>query len=395
MKRILFLTHQCPYPPVSGGAIKRWKNIEYLSKNQSLALALFYQDQGISCRDELLSRVNISYVYEEHLFKKRNVFNLLKSHIRQVPLSLVRNYSATFQRHIEKIAADYEILFLDSYLMFQYVPDRFAGRVLLHMHNAEHVIWEQYARNEKNILKKAFACREAGKIREYEKVICGKSHAVLAAPKDIECLKKIGVAAGKFYETYHLGDEALLQEPDIEFDKTEEALLCVATLTWEPNTDGLLWFIRNAWDSLKQQFPELRFYIVGRNPDPRLQKICNSRKDIFLPGFVEDLKGYYSKCRVFVAPLRFGSGMKVKVINAMYRGIPAVTTPAGVESLEVQDMHHVAIAETQEKMVEACSVLLQDKAKWEVLRDNSRKLVREKYTWDKVFVNLKKAINGE
>ncbi|MBM4145748.1 MAG: glycosyltransferase [Nitrospira sp.] len=394
MKKILFLTHQCPYPPVSGGAIKRWKIIEYLSKNSSLALAFFYQDQGISCRDELFSRFNISSVYEEHLFKKRNISNLLKSYIRQVPLSLVRNYSATFQRHIEKIAADYEILFLDSYLMFQYVPDGFSGRVVLHMHNAEHVIWEEYARNEKNILKKTFAFREAGKIREYEKVICRKAHAVLAAPKDIECLIKIGVEDDKFYETYHLGDEALLQEPDIEFDKTEEALLCVATLTWEPNTDGLLWFIRNAWDSLKQQFPELRLYIVGRNPDPRLQKICNSRKDIFLPGFVEDLKGYYSKCRVFLAPLRFGSGMKVKVINAMYRGIPAVTTPAGVESLEVQDMRHIAIADTQEKMVEACRVLLQDKAKWEAIRDNSRKLVREKYTWDKVFVNLNKAING-
>jgi glycosyltransferase involved in cell wall biosynthesis len=145
---------------------------------------------------------------------------------------------------------------------------------------------------------------------------------------------------------------------------------------------------------LKKQNPKLRFYIVGRYPGQRLQKICKDRKGIFLTGFVKNLEEYYLKCRVFVAPLRFGSGTKVKVINAMYRGIPTVTTMTGAEGLEVKDMFHIAIADTVEKMVEDCNALLRDKTEWQVLRNNSRKLAREKYTWERVFASLDEAIHA-
>ena len=394
MKKVLFLTHQPPYPPVSGGSIKRWKLIEYLSRNHSLGLALFYQEPELACRDEVSFLLELNHFHAERLVKKRNLANLIKSSLRGMSLSLYRAYSPSFKQHIATIAGDYDILFLDSYLMFQYVPEQYAGRVVLHAHNAEHVIWRQYARLEKNVLKRALVLGEARKIMNYERRICSRAHAVLAAPGDREHLEKIGVAAGLFHETLHLGDASLLGLRDVEFDETEVALLSIGTLGWAPNDDGLVWFISHAWNRLKLQHPQLRFYIVGAGPSPRLLKLCAQNKDIVLTGFVEGLEKYYAKCRVFVAPLRFGGGMKVKVVNALYRGIPVVTTPTGAESLEVADMQHLAVAQTMEKMVQDCHTLLCDKTIWQRLRDNSRKLAAQQYTWQRVFANLEKALHA-
>jgi polysaccharide biosynthesis protein PslH len=394
MKKILFLTHQPPYPPVSGGAIKRWKLVEYLSQHYHLGLALFYQDPGFAWRDELLSRLSLSHFHAERLAKKRNPANFIKSLLRGMSLSLYRTSSSAFKKHIASIAGDYDILFFDSYLMFQYVPAQYGGRVVLHAHNAEHVIWQQYARFENNFLKRALVLREAKKIMDYERFICGRAHAVLAAPGDREHLEKLGVDGGKFYETLHLGDERLLGLRDIQFDETQEAFLSVGTLGWAPNDDGLVWFISHAWDRLKLQHPALRFYIVGADPGAHLQKLCAQKKDIVLTGFVDDLEEYYAKCRVFVAPLRFGSGIKVKVVNALYRGIPVVTTPTGAESLEVVHMHHAAVPGTIENMVQDCGTLLRDREVWQLLRDNSRQLARQRYRWQGVFENLEKALQG-
>jgi polysaccharide biosynthesis protein PslH len=394
MKKILFLTHQPPYPPVSGGAIKRWRLVEYLSRHYSLGLALFYQERGFPGRQEMLSRLELRHFYRERLAKKRSPANFVKSALRGMSLSQYRSYSPAFKKHIAAIAGDYDALFLDSYLMSQYVPEAYAGQVILHAHNAEHVIWRQYAALEKNPLKRALILREASYILDCERRICGRAHAVLAAPEDREHLKKIGVAAAKFYETLHLGDERLLRLRDIGFDETEEALLSIGSLGWAPNEDGLAWFIGQCWDLLKRQHPALRLYIVGAGAGPRLQKLCAGKNDIVLTGFVEDPEPYYARCRVFVAPLRFGGGMKVKIVNALYRGIPVVTTPAGAESLAVRHLQHAAIAETPQAMAQLCSLLLRDRSTWERLRNESRRLAAQRYTWQQVFDDLELALRG-
>ena len=394
MKKILFLTHQPPYPPVGGGAIKRWRLVEYFSQHYCLGLALLYQEQGFPGRQEMLSGLELCHFYAERLVKKRSPANLIKSGLRGMPLSLYRSNSPAFKKHIAAIAGGYDILFLDSYLMGQYVPEGYTGRVVLHAHNAEHVIWRQYACLKKNPLKRALILREAAYIRDYERRICGRAHAVLAAPGDRKNLEKIGADAGKFYETLHLGDERLLRLRDIEFEETGEALLSIGSLGWAPNDDGLVWFIRHVWDQLREQHPGLRFYIVGAGAGPLLRRLCGERRNIVLAGFVEDLEQYYARCRVFVAPLRFGSGMKVKIVNAFYRGIPVVTTPTGAESLDVQHMQHAAIADTPETMAQLCSLLLRDRSAWERLRNNSRHLAARRYTWQRVFDSLEKALQG-
>ncbi len=386
--KILFLSHKLPYPPISGGSIKRWKLVEYLAARHDLAIAALGPPEDLRWQAPLLSRIKVTSFYAESLSRARNAANLIRCYVRRVPLTVYRNYSPTFRKHVASIAPLYEVLFVDSYLMFQYVPPCFSGRVIVHEHNAEYLVWERYAKIEQNLLKRGLILLEARRIGTYLKVIGQKAHRILAAPNDIEALARLGIPRSRLEETLHLGNEALLNLPRLEFESTEEALLAVGTLDWEPNADGLAWFIEKVWAALKKEKPDLRFYIVGRHVGRRLPRLVADHKDIHLMGFVDAIEAYYAKSRVFVAPLRFGSGMKVKVIEAMYRGLPTVTTPIGAEGLEVVPGRDLGVAEEAAAMAREIRSLLDDRTKWEAFRDRSRELAARKYRWKRVFDGL-------
>jgi glycosyltransferase involved in cell wall biosynthesis len=395
MLKVLLLIHKLPYPPVSGGAIKRWKLIQYLSANCDLSIAAVCSDKDLQWKDVFLSQINPSSFFCATINRQRNLWNLIKSYLENVPLSIYRNSSETFKQHVARIASQYEVIFVDSYLMLQYVPADYEGKVVLHEHNAEYVIWERFAKIENNIFKKLAVSLEAGRIRRYQQTTAKKARVILAASHDIAALERIGIESSKFLETFHFGDERLLELPDIEFETTEKALLHVGALDWEPNADGLIWFMESAWSLLKRQHPSLKLYVVGKNPTRKLQALAIRMKDVVLTGFVENLEEYYTRCRVFIAPLRFGSGMKVKIINAMYRGIPSATTPIGAEGLEAGDGRHLMIADDLRKMVEDINVLLTQKETWKHLRDNSRSLAKDKYRWERVYATVAEALQLE
>lgn len=392
-KKILFLSPQLPYPPFSGGVIKSWKLVEFLSKKYELYLAYFLKNDDAEHEAEFLSKVRIAGYYSEKIDVPRSAMNLIKSNLKAMPLNLYRNLSKQFADKTAAMAQQCDVIFVDHYEVYQYVPRNFKGRVVLHQHNCEYLMWDRFAIVEKNLIKKIALKNQAWWIKNYERSICNHSDAVLAAPNDIEELKLIGGTDTNYYETYHLGDEKLLAAPDLAFENTEEAILFVGTLTWEANVDGLIWFLEEGWAKLKEQHPDLKFYIVGKNPDPRIVALVEAfGGDIILTGFVEDLEPYFQKCRVFVSPLRFGSGIKVKVMNAMYRGIPTVTTSVGAEGMAVKSKTHLMIDDEMNIFCHNVSQLINDRELWQKLSKNSRALAQKKYTWKAVMDIVEEAI---
>jgi len=159
------------------------------------------------------------------------------------------------------------------------------------------------------------------------------------------------------------------------------------TLTWEANVLGLIWFIEKVWKDLKMKHPEATFYIIGKRPDQRLIEISDQIEGIKITGFVEDLEEYYKISRVFVVPLFIGSGVKIKVMNALYRGIPCVTTSIGVEGIDVENEFHICYSDQAVDFLKYTERLLTDRDYWEKIRDNSRSRMIQKYRW-KDYLNF-------
>jgi polysaccharide biosynthesis protein PslH len=391
-KKLLFLSPQLPYPPVSGGVIKSWRLVEYLHGQYDLSLATFLKNDDTLHVEEFLTKVPIERFCFEAIDIPRTPANLIKSNLMLMPLNLFRNRSSTFKNRIASLVDEADVIFVDHYEMFQYVPDDYKGKVILHQHNCEYLLWERFASLEENFFKKIALYNQAYWIRRYERKICERSHSILAAPNDIDELIRIGANPDKFFQTYHLGEESLLHEPTLKWEDHELAVLFVGTLTWEANVDGVLWFLQDAWPQIHSRYPKANFYIVGKKPDERIVDAAASSQNVHLTGFVENLEPLFKKCRVFVSPLRFGSGIKVKVMNALYRGIPTVTTPVGAEGLAVVHREHMMIQNKGHKIADSVCELLENKALWELLSENSRALANSIYTWEAVLAEVKRAI---
>lgn len=355
---------------------------------------MFLKNDDVKYEESFKTLINVSYYYSEPINKPRTLKNLLKSYLVKLPLTVYRNFSPSFKRKVKEVINSYDIVFIDHYLMFQYVPKNFTGKVILHQHNAEYILWKRMAEIEKNWFKKAIIYIESYRIKKYEKKICKKADVILASPNDIQHLSLLGINPKKFVTTYHLGNTELLNAPPLQFQNTTKSLLYVGTLSWEPNVDGLIWFLNRIWENIKKKNPELILYIIGKNPDHRLINLVKEDKSIHLVGFISEaeLEKYYSTCRVFIAPLRFGSGIKVKVVNALYRGIPTVTTSVGAEGLEVLNERDIMIADNENDFAESIDRLLNDEKLWTLISINSRMLMKKKYTWEEVFKNLEKAL---
>ncbi len=165
--RILFLTSRLPFPADDGGKIKTLNIIEYLRQRHDLAV-LCFRRQALS--EEESRWANQDSVTTIPLSRGRNPLNLARSYAARLPLSIERNRSASMRdavlRAIDTNAFD--AVFIDHWLMAQYLPRNFAGLKLLHEHNAEFVMWQRQAELERNPLLRPLVRLEARRVRSYE-----------------------------------------------------------------------------------------------------------------------------------------------------------------------------------------------------------------------------------
>lgn len=388
MKKVLFLTPEMPWPPYSGGRIKSFNLIKYLAKNYSLSVGSLLKGNDIDHVEEFSDAINLTNLFTSPINVKRTVMNFAKSIVKRIPLNVLRNQDKKFAELVRDQVEHCDTIFVDHYEMMQYVPANFTGTVILHQHNAYYVLWERFAEQGSGLIKRGAALFESRRVKKWERNCCERADLVFAAPNDIDMLARIGVDKDKMAPTLHLGDESHITKPDLSWSNTDLSILYVGHLGWEPNVQGLQWFIKNVWPELKQSFPTLILNIIGANPDPRLLDVAAGDANILFEGFQKDLEPWMTSCRVMIAPLLVGSGIKVKVLTAMARGIPLATTQTGVEGLQVSNFKELTIAKDASEMVDNIHTTLSNRLVWERLARESRRTIRDRYTWKHVFDSM-------
>ncbi|HMN04703.1 MAG TPA: glycosyltransferase [Flavobacteriales bacterium] len=371
-----------PYPPQSGGVIKSWRLLERLCRDFEVALISPLKGTDPDHLDELKKRLPLIAVHTQAIDRPRTGLNFLRSLVAAPTLNVYRNQHPALRKAAIMAIAQADLVLVDHLEVFPYVPRGTRIPVALHQHNAEFVMWERSRDVATNLAEKTVLMVEAARVKRFERKACQRADLVFAAPNDQDELAKIGVARDRFRTTYHLGDDSGLTAPPLEFGKADDNLLYVGTLSWPANADGLLWFLADIWPKLRHRHPALTMDIVGRGADGTLQQAVAAAPGVTLHGFVDDLEPFYRKSKVFIAPLRFGSGTKVKVITAMYRGLPCATTSVGAEGLDLVPDRHIMLANDVEGMVSGIDKLISDKTYWTAISSASREKARTELAWD-------------
>ena len=143
-----------------------------------------------------------------------------------------------------------------------------------------------------------------------------------------------------------------------------KGLLFVGSFVHAPNTDAVLWFAREIYPLIKQTGASVPFHIVGNHPPPEVQSLPEKDPDIVVHGWVPDLTELFRSTRVFVAPIRYGAGVKGKVGLAMSKGLPVVTTPIGAEGMGLTPGTDCEVTDSPEEFAQKTIHLLSDTHHW-------------------------------
>lgn len=167
-------------------------------------------------------------------------------------------------------------------------------------------------------------------------------------------------------------------------------LVFTGNMAYLPNEDAVYDFCRDVLPFIRRQRPEVGFDVIGKNPSTRLVRFCQTIENVAVVGFVPDVRAEIVRRSVYVCPLRIGTGIKVKVLEAMACGMPIVTTPVGVEGMPVEDGRHVLVARSPEEFAEKVLEALASADLRQRLGTQALMLVRERYSWDGIGRELER-----
>ncbi|UFN47220.1 glycosyltransferase [Roseomonas sp. OT10] len=172
-----------------------------------------------------------------------------------------------------------------------------------------------------------------------------------------------------------------------------DGILFVGGFWHQPNGDAVHWFVEEIWPLIRREAPDVVFRIVGANASDEVLAL-GTRPGVEVLGFVPDLGPLYDRSRVFVAPLRYGAGMKGKVAQSLVHGLPVVATPIGAEGMKLHDGVHLLVAEEKQGFAEAVLRLLSDDGLWSRLSDHGRDYIARTLSVDVVGQQLKALLDG-
>ncbi|HJW48304.1 MAG TPA: glycosyltransferase family 4 protein, partial [Candidatus Limnocylindria bacterium] len=156
-------------------------------------------------------------------------------------------------------------------------------------------------------------------------------------------------------------------------------ILFYGTLSYYPNLDGLLFFLREVMPLVRRDYPSARLKVVGADPPEALRRF--ETRDVAFTGFVPDLRPHLASASVVIAPLRIGGGTRLKVLEAMAMAAPLVSTSLGAEGIAVTSGREVLLADTAETFAADVVRVLRDETLAAELGGAGRRLIETSYDW--------------
>jgi glycosyltransferase involved in cell wall biosynthesis len=157
-------------------------------------------------------------------------------------------------------------------------------------------------------------------------------------------------------------------------------LVFVGGFQHPPNTDAVTWFVRDVFPLVRAKLPECRFHVIGSKVPPSITTLADAH--VIVHGYVEDIAPYMDGCRVSVAPLRYGAGVKGKVNMAMSHGLPVVATSVAVEGMHVAIGDDVLVGDDAAAFAEAVIRAYGDEALWNRLSEHGLDNVRRHFSFE-------------
>jgi len=348
--KVLLLYNRIPYPLHDGGALAV-NSMAYGLEEAGCELRLFC----INASRSYVAESDIPASFFEHFGLQQHRVN---THLH--PLAAMWNLLEGSSYHVSRFyhprvahalarllqAETFDVIQLEATFMGVYLPvirENSKAKVVLRAHNIDYRIWQRLAAGCTQPLKRWYLKLQAQRLQQFEEELYRQTDGCLAiSPTDAIQIAAIG---NQPVQTVGMGIAMPEAAPVTYFEAADwQRCLFLGSLDWQPNQEAVQWLQNDIWPAIQKTSPRSSCVVAGKNAPARL--MVKDHAGLKMAGFVPDAQTCMRQNPLFLVPMRSGSGIRIKILEALSLGLAVVSTRLGAEGLPVQHQRELWLAET-------------------------------------------------
>ena len=380
--KVLQLCNKPPYPPVDGGTMAMNSITQgLLSKGCEVKVLTVETDKHPANRqrmdDNYLRQTRFESVYVDLGVKPLPAMTaMLCGESYHVKRYISNDFDAKLRTILDE--EEFDVVHVESIFLTPFVPlirKHSKAKIILRAHNVEHLIWKRVAQSCSNPLKKWYLKHLSLTLRAYELEHLGDYDGIVCITRnDADCFKQNGCR--KPIEVIPFGvkipETTACPEPP-----EPNSLFHIGAMDWLPNQESIQWLLDEVWPVVHREVPQARLYLAGRKmPECWMEARIDG---VTVVGEVADAMYFIASKQINVVPLLSGSGIRVKIIEAMSAGKTVVTTRVGARGIDARDGEHLLLADTADDFVRQIRRCIEEPEYCQQIGRNAYQLIADTY----------------
>ena len=387
--KIFVLLPRIPFPLEKGDKLRAFNQIKQLAKRNEIVLCALNDSNKVSEQDAFRALQpfcqSVNFI---KINKAQIALGLIRAFFKGMPMQCGYFYNRKAAKKIDALIAKHK-------------PDMLYGQLL---RTAEYI-------RHKEILKAidyqdvfSFGMKRRADIAsfvtrpiytmEYRR-LCRYEAAIF---EDFD-IKTIISEPDRALFPHEKRDEILIIPNGVDHDyfkpmehEKKYDLVFTGNMSYPPNVNAVDYLANEILPIVWRTLPDVKLYIAGATPDPKVKKAASER--IIVSGWLDDIREAYASSRVFIAPMRIGTGLQNKLLEAMSMHLPAITSPLANASLGAQPDKEILVGSNAEELAQHIITLLSDQKKARQIAQAGYDFTNRVYDWGKATERLEEAMRN-
>jgi polysaccharide biosynthesis protein PslH len=374
-EKLLIVTSRFPYPTDKGDKLRAYHQIIHLSKTFDIYL-FSLSTEKISVDSKKALSIYCKHIDIYFITRLIQVINLLRGLFNRLPFQVNYFYSKNAMRNLQHLVKteNIEMGYFQLIRTAEYAKKLSLKKKALDYMDALSLGMER-RKNVAPFYLKSIMQLETNRLKKYEQCISKVfQQAFIIAEKDEQVIAPINCS----FEIVANGVEINTKSTLVDKKYT---IAYTGNMSYPPNVDAALFLVEQIMPLVWKTLPEANLVIAGTSPTSKVLGLKSER--VIVTGRVPDMSIYYLSSKIFVAPMRIGSGLQNKLLEAMSFGIPCITSTLANDALKAEPKMEILVSDTAKSFSKNMIELLQNETLYHQLSEKGFTFVKEKYSWGK------------
>ena len=388
--KIFVLLHRIPYPLEKGDKLRAFNQIKQLAKHNEIVLCALNDNPKVSEQDAFRALQpycqSVNFI---KITKPQILLGLIRAFFKGLPLQCGYFYNRKAAKRINKLVAKHkpDMLYGQLLRVAEYIRHKDLSKALDYQD-----IFSYGMKRRADIA--SFVTRpifnmEFRRLKRYEAAIF----------EDFDVRTIISEPDRDLFPHEHRNEILVIPNGvDHDYFKPQERekqydLVFTGNMSYPPNVNAVDYLANEILPIVWKTLPDVKLYIAGATPDPKVKKVASDH--IIVSGWLDDIRNAYAQSRVFIAPMRIGTGLQNKLLEAMSMRLPAITSPLANASLGAKPDEEILVGSNAEELAQHIITLLTDTQKAEQIAQAGYNFTNRVYDWDKTTELLETAMRKQ